>query len=296
MDQAMGLKRMVNYRQELPPQVNLETASGPRVITVTSGKGGVGKSNIVINLAITLSRMGQRVLIIDADLGLANVDILLGLSPRFNIKDVFSREKTLAEVIVDGPAGIKILPASSGIQEMAELSESQKLFLLSELDNYSGNLDVVLIDTGAGISSNVIYFNIAAQERIVVANNEPTSITDAYALIKVLSTKYAEKRFKLLINRLTNAKEAENVYRNLVKVADRFLGGEVSIDYLGFIPQDPAIAKSVLKQQAVVELFPNSPASQGFSEIAQRILEMEPGKIMDGNIKFFWQRLVNLTI
>jgi flagellar biosynthesis protein FlhG len=296
MDQAMGLKRMVNYQRELPAQANFEPVSRPRVITVTSGKGGVGKSNIVVNLGITLSRMGQRVLILDADLGLANIDILLGLTPRFNIKDVFSREKTLPEVIVEGPCGIKILPASSGIQEMAELSENQKLFLLNELDNYSDNLDIVLIDTGAGISSNVIYFNIAAQDRIVVANNEPTSITDAYALIKVLVTKYSEKRFKLLINRPSSAKEAENVFRNLVKVADRFLGGEVSIDYLGYIPQDPAIAKAVLKQQAAVELFPNSPASQGFNEIAQKIIDMEPGRVLDGNIKFFWRRLINLKV
>jgi flagellar biosynthesis protein FlhG len=296
MDQAMGLKRMVNYQRELPARINIEPVSRPRVITVTSGKGGVGKSNIVANLGITLSRMGQRVLILDADLGLANIDILLGLTPRFNIKDVFSREKTLPEVIVEGPCGIKILPASSGIQEMAELSETQKLFLLNELDNYSDNLDIVLIDTGAGISSNVIYFNIAAQDRIVVANNEPTSITDAYALIKVLVTKYSEKRFKLLINRPSSAKEAENVYRNLVKVADRFLGGEVSIDYLGYIPQDPAIGKAVLKQQAAVELFPSSPASQGFNEIAQKIIDMEPGRVLDGNIKFFWRRLVTLKV
>ncbi len=296
MDQALGLKNLVSFPSQMASRLDYEPASRPRVIAVTSGKGGVGKSNIVINLGITLTRMGQKVLIIDADLGLANIDILLGLTPAFNIKDVFSGEKTLAEVIIEGPGGIKILPSSSGIQEMAELSEDQKVFLLNELDNYTDNFNVVLIDTGAGISSNVLYFNIAAQERIVVANNEPTSITDAYALIKVLATKYAERRFHLLINELSSPQEAEFVYRNLSKVADRFLGGQVSIDYLGFIPGDEAVLQAVLKQQAVVELFPQARVSQGFREVAQRLLDMEPAQVLDGNIKFFWRQLVQLKV
>lgn len=296
MNQPMEIKRMVNYKPDLPPQMYMDSVLRPRVIAVTSGKGGVGKSNIVVNLGIVLTRLGQKVLIVDADLGLSNIDILLGLTPRFNINDVFSRQKTLAEVIIDGPGGMKILPASSGIQEMAELDGAQKLFLLNELDNYSEALDVVLIDTGAGISSNVLYFNIAAQERIVVANHEPTAITDAYALIKVLATNYAEKKFKLLINSSSQPKGAEAVYRNLVKVADRFLGGEISIDYLGFIPQDEAIPKAVLKQQAVVELFPRSLASRGFARLAQKLVEGEPEEVLNGNIKFFWRRLVKLKV
>ncbi|MDD3579436.1 MAG: MinD/ParA family protein [Desulfobacca sp.] len=296
MDQALGLKSVINYQQGLASSMLMDSDLRPRVITVTSGKGGVGKSNIVVNLGLALTRLGQKVLIVDADLGLANIDILLGLAPRFNIKDVFSGEKKLAEVIIEGPGGMKILPAASGIQEMAELDGTQKLLLLNELDNYSESLDTVLIDTGAGISSNVIYFNVAAQERIVVANNEPTSITDAYALIKVLVTKYAEKRFKLLINCLSQPKEAEMVYRNLTKVADRFLGGEVSIDYLGFIPQDEAIHKAILKQQAVLELFPRSSVSRSFTELAQKLMELKPGPRLDGNIKFFWRRLVKLKV
>lgn len=294
MNHTRGLKRAVNFKQLLSDY--LDTDSRPRVIAVTSGKGGVGKSNIVANLGLALTRLGQKVLIVDADLGLANIDILLGLTPRYTIKDVFSRQKSLAEVIIEGPGGMKILPASSGIPELVELDGSQKLFLLNELDSYSEVLDVVLIDTGAGISNNVLYFNIASQERIVVANNEPTSITDAYALIKVLVTKYAEKRFKLLINGLASPKEAEIVYRNLAKVVDRFLGGGISIDYLGLIPQDQAIPKAVLKQQAVVELFPHSLASRRFVELARKILETEPENLLDGNIKFFWRRLVELKV
>jgi len=296
MDQALGLKDLVSFPPQLNASLDYDLPTRPRVIAVTSGKGGVGKSNIVANLGITLSRLGKKVLIIDADLGLANIDILLGLTPTFNIRDVFSGEKTLGEVIIEGPAGLKILPSSSGIQEMAELSEEQKVFLLNELDNYTENFDVVLIDTGAGISSNVLYFNIAAQERIVVANNEPTSITDAYALIKVLATKYSERRFNLLINELTSRQEAEFVYRNLTKVADRFLGGQVSIDYLGCIPRDEAVCRAVLKQRAVVDIFPQAQASQGFREVAQKLLEMEPAQVLDGNIKFFWRQLVQLKV
>ncbi|MBW1916983.1 MAG: MinD/ParA family protein [Deltaproteobacteria bacterium] len=291
-----SLKSSVSYKDGLFNQVALDSDLRPRVIAVTSGKGGVGKSNIVVNLGLVLTRLGKKVLIIDADLGLANIDVLLGLSPRFNIKDVFSGQKKLAEVIIECPCGMKILPAASGFQDMAELDRSQKLFLLNELDNYSENLDIVLIDTGAGISSNVLYFNIAAQERIVVVKNEPTSVTDAYALIKVLVTKYAEKRFKLLINYLSQPKEAEVVYRNLTMIADRFLGGEVAIDYLGFIPQDGAIPKAILKQQAVTELFPRCSASRCFTEIAHRLLEMNPSPELDGNIKFFWRRLATLKV
>ncbi|MFP3868882.1 MAG: MinD/ParA family protein [Desulfobacteraceae bacterium] len=268
----------------------------PQVIAVTSGKGGVGKSNIVVNLGMALTRLGQRVLVIDADLGLANIDVLLGLTPRFNIKDVFTGQKQLSEVIVEAPGGMKILPAASGFQEMAELDGTQKLFLLNELDNYSETLDHVLIDTGAGISSNVLYFNVAAQERIVIVKNEPTSVVDAYALIKVLVGKYAEKRFKLLINCLSQPNEAEVVYRNLTKITDRFLGGEVSIDYLGFIPQDEAIPKAIFKQQAVTELFPRCSASQCFTEIAHKLIKMKPDPSLDGNIKFFWRRLAKLKV
>ena len=159
-----------------------------RVISVTSGKGGVGKTNVVTNLAMALASAGQKVLVWDADLGLANIDVLLGLKPEFNIQHLLNGEKSLREILVEGPGGFKIMPASSGIQELSHLGEGQKVRLLSELDEYDDDLDYLLIDTGAGISSNVMYFNMAAQERIVVVTPEPTSITDAYALIKVMST------------------------------------------------------------------------------------------------------------
>jgi flagellar biosynthesis protein FlhG len=262
-----------------------------RVIAVTSGKGGVGKSNIVANLGLALARQGLKVLLIDADLGLANLDILLGLTASFTIHDVLSLEKPLAEAVVPGPEGVKILPASSGISDLAELDEFQKICLLDELDHYAEDLDVVLIDTGAGISRNVLFFNLASQERIVVANNQPTSITDAYALIKVMATRHGERHFKLLVNGLTRAGEAEVVYRTLLTVAERFLGPEIKLEYLGFIPYDDAVPQAVMQQQPVLALYPQAPASRSFTRLAQRLWQMPPRRGLDGSIKFFWRRL-----
>jgi flagellar biosynthesis protein FlhG len=275
-----------------PPLAEDSPARLLRVIAVTSGKGGVGKSNVVVNLGLALARRGLQVLLIDADLGLANLDILLGLVPKFTMQDLLSLRKTLAEVMVEGPEGVKVLPASSGIPEMADLDEYQKMFLLNELDAYSENLDVVLIDTGAGISRNVLFFNIAAMERIVVANNEPTSITDAYALMKVLVTKYGETRFKLLVNDLARPREGEMVYRALLRVAERFLGKEISLEYLGVIPHDEAIPKAVLKQQAALALFPTSRVSRSFTNLARDLWEAPPPADLGSNIKFFWRRVL----
>ena len=180
-----------------------------RVLSVTSGKGGVGKTNVVTNLAISLARERQKVLIWDADLGLANIDVLLGLKPAYNIQDLLEGTRTLPEILVEGPLGIRVMPASSGVQELAHLGEGQKVRLLSELDEFDDDLDFLLIDTGAGISANVMYFNLAAQEIIVVVTPEPTSITDAYALIKVMSTRYNQKRFKILPNQVTGPKGSQ---------------------------------------------------------------------------------------
>ena len=269
-----------------------ERAGPLRVISVTSGKGGVGKSNVVVNLGLALAQRGLNVLLIDADLGLGNLDILLGLTPQFTLQDALAAQLKLAEVIVDGPGGLKILPASSGIAEMAMLDDCQKLFLLNEMDHYTEDVDVVLIDTGAGISPNVLFFNIGAQERILVVNNQPPAIADAYALIKILVSQHGETRFKLLVNGLAHRREAESVYRTLLRVAERFLGREISLEYLGFVPYDQALPKAVMRQQPVLALYPQSPASRSFVMIAQTLWETKPQPALDGNIKFFWRRLL----
>lgn len=288
------MTRSVELHGLMPPAPTYDSVCSPRlrVIAVTSGKGGVGKSNIVANLGLALAQMGQRVLLIDADLGLANLDILLGLSPRFTIHDFLCLRRSLSEVMVEGPEGVKILPASSGISELADLDKHQKMFLLSELDDYSENIDVVLIDTGAGISRNVLFFNIAALERIVVANNEPTSITDAYALIKVLASQYGESHYRLLVNGLSNPQDGEMVYRTMLRVTERFLGRGISLEYLGVIPYDEAIPRAVLKQQPVLTLFPRAKVSRSFSGLAKRLWDSSGPDQMGSNIKFFWRRLL----
>ena len=283
-----------------PEQIFRETTSphrgkrsGPfRVISVTSGKGGVGKSNIVVNLGLALAQQGLKVLLIDADLGLGNLDILLGLTPKFTIQDVLSLRQSFDDVIVEGPGGLKILAASSGIPELAMLGKSQKLFLLDEMDHYTEEVDVVIIDTGAGISPNVLFFNIAARERIVVVNNQPPSIADAYALIKVLATQYGEKSFKLLVNGLSHDREAVLVYRTLLKVTERFLGQEISLDYLGLIPLDEAVPQAVMRQEPVLALYPQTPSSKSFVALAQSLWESPRPSGIDGNIKLFWRRFL----
>lgn len=282
MDQAETLREIARGSKEGHHE-------GVRVISVTGGKGGVGKTNVVANLAYVMTKIGKRVLLLDADLGLGNLDVLLGLAPKYHIGHLLSGEKSLEEVIIKGPNGMLILPASSGVQELTSLSEGQKLSFISELDNLQERLDVLIIDTGAGISSNVLYFNTAAQEIIVVVSPEPTSITDAYALMKVLFLKHGERRFKLLVNSVKNKKEGMDVYHNLCTVADRYL--DVSIDYLGSIPYDDNLQKAVREQRAITDLFPHSKASEEFYNIARTIFESQPKKVT-GNIQFLWKRLL----
>jgi len=264
-----------------------------RVISVTSGKGGVGKTSVVANLALALCRMDKRVLILDADLGLANMDVMLGLNPRYTIQNVLKREKRIEEVIVTAPGGFKLLPAASGIQELTELDNGERLFLLNELDSIQDRFDVLLIDTAAGISSNVMYFNFAAMEKVVVVTNEPTSLTDAYALIKVLNNKYHQKRFKVLVNSARSASEAGRIYRNLGLVADQFLGSP-SLDYLGWIPYDKMVPASIRQQQMVLQRYPDTPASKSFVSLAEKLMEKEEDQAFAGDIRFFWRRLLKV--
>jgi len=294
MDQASGLRGLAEDNK----QAFLDSAKGRdnnnrriRVISVTSGKGGVGKTSVVANLAQALQNLGKKTLILDADLGLANMDVMLGLNPRYTINHVLKGEKCLDEVIVDAPGGFKLLPAASGIQELTDLDSSQRLCLLNELDSLHDRFDVILIDTGAGISSNVMYFNFAAMERIVVVTNEPTSLTDAYAMIKILTNKYQQKSFKILVNSVRNAVEAERIFRTLSLVADKYLNSP-SLDYIGWIPYDKKMPKAIRKQKTVLTLHPDTPASKSFMALANRLLSRNDGDVFEGDIKFFWRSLV----
>lgn len=298
MDQATNLRRMIKGESNKIHRLKKYDESGsnstvnmPKVIAITSGKGGVGKTNVVGNLAIACQRMGKRVLIFDADLGLANIDIIFGLNPKHNIEEVIKGEKELSQIIVQGPEDVAILPASSGVQELAHLTEGQKINLLNEFDILSNMFDIMLIDTGAGISSNVTYFNMAAEERIIVVTPEPTSITDAYALIKVMFYQHGTKNFFLLLNMVRDESEAKSVYQNLSRVVARFMGG-ISIDYAGFIPWDSLLQEAVSRREPVVCCYPEGSSSNSFKELANYLLRQTDRRPIDGNIKFFWKSLI----
>jgi flagellar biosynthesis protein FlhG len=296
MDQARTLRRLAEVENRRKANSGLHVSELPlpshrvKVLSITSGKGGVGKTHMVVNLAYALRRRGMRVMILDADLGLANIDVLLGLMPRFNIQHVLAGEKSLSDVLVDGPLGIRILPASSGVQDLTHLTEGQRLQFLAELDTLEDQVDFLLIDTGAGISTNVLYFNMAAHHIMVVVTPEPTSITDAYALMKVLSTQYAEKHFTIVMNAVANNREAKEAFRRLSMVTERFLN--VSIDYLGFVVYDAAFSQAVRQQKPLMELYPNSVAARCFHQLTSQLLGTPDMEHAKGNIQFFWKQLL----
>lgn len=242
-----------------------------KMIAISSGKGGVGKTNIVANLGFTMGRLGKKVLIMDTDLGLGNLDVLLGITPQFNISHVLSGEKSMTDIMVDGPGHMKILPASSGIQSLTHLTKSQMDMLSDEMFSIVSSFDAVLIDTAAGISSNVLYFNASAQDVCVVVTPDLTAITDAYALIKVLSIQYDISVFKLLVNQVKDDSEAREIYNHLQLVTGQFL--DVTITYLGHIMTDDNIAKCVRCQKMITDLYPRSPASTCFENVAHQIVK-----------------------
>lgn len=265
--------------------------SSPLVFSVTSGKGGVGKTNISVNLAVCLAATGKRVVLLDADLGLANVDVLLGLAPPKNLFHLFHEGADIREILFATPYGFSILPAASGVSEMLALDTGQKLDLLEAVDALEDEVDYLIVDTGAGINDNVLYFNLAAQERLVVLTPEPTSLTDAYALIKVLKLTHGVERFKVLVNMVTDKKSAMDVFRRLHQACDHFLSG-VSLDFVGTAPRDIMVRQAVVRQCPICVLEPESAASKAFREAARTVAKWEAPESVDGNIKFFWKKLL----
>ena len=263
----------------------------PLVVSITSGKGGVGKTNISVNLALCLAAQGKRVVLMDADLGLANVDVLLGLTPQHNLFHLFHEGASIKDILFPTPYGFSILPASSGMSEMLALNTGQKLELLEAVDALEDQVDYLLVDTGAGINDNVLYFNLAAQERLVVLTPEPTSLTDAYALIKVLKTTHGVEHFKILVNMAPDMKAAKEMFTRLHQACDHFLSG-VSLDFAGMIPRDLTVRKAVVQQCPVCVSDAKSPAAEAINAVAKSMLEWEAPKSLDGNIKFFWKKLL----
>jgi flagellar biosynthesis protein FlhG len=286
------MKNMFSEQEATMPT----TAQGrpcTRVIAVTSGKGGVGKTNVVANLAVELARAGKRVLVLDADLGLGNIDVLLGLVPRYTLEHVLCGSHRLSDVIIPGPAGIQVLPAGSGLPQLTSLTDSQQLILQSELEHIADTVEVLLIDTGAGVSPNVTYFASAAQETIVVISPEPTSLTDAYALMKVLCRQHRERRFKVLVNLVKNQREATQTFLKLDRVTERFL--HIRLEYVGYIPLDDYLPMAVIEQKAVTELFPRSPAGRAFAQLAKKVAEWPDPQLPKSTVQFLWQQLIPMS-
>jgi len=269
------------------PNSNLKPV---KVIAVTGGKGGVGKTNIAVNLAIALSMQNHKVMLLDADLGLANVDVMLGINCRKNISHVLSGECELKNIVVDAPFGLKIVPAASGTKNMAELSLQEHNGIIQAFSDIGHNLDFLIIDTAAGINDMVASFTQAAQDVLTVVCDEPTSITDAYALMKVMNQNFQLSRFHVLANMVRTSQEGRDLFAKLSHVCNKFL--DVTLDYVGSVPFDENVRKAVKKQRSLVEVFPRSPASVAIKTLAKKIQQWPVPKDASGNIEFFMERLV----
>lgn len=273
---------------------NLSGAKRPTTISVTSGKGGVGKTLTTVNLAVAARRMGRSVLILDGDLGMANVDVVLGLKARYNIRDVLDGNSSLQDIIVAGPLGIDLIPSGSGVSSLTQLSNLQKQHILDQIGAIDRAYDLVLIDTGAGISDTVMQFNSAADQVVVVTTPEPHSMTDAYALIKVLAEEHGTKSCQLLVNQTRSPDEGVKVAERISEVAQRFLGARVS--HLVNVPLDPSVPKSVMQRKAASDQSTHTIAGQAWAEAARRLFGVH-GHVSNesssrGKESGFWQTLL----
>ncbi|MBF0340138.1 MAG: MinD/ParA family protein [Magnetococcales bacterium] len=276
------------------PPVNEELSQRkvPHTMAITSGKGGVGKTLVTVNLAIQYARQGLKVLLIDADLGLANIDVVLGIpSPEFTLQDVLEGHLTLDQVAVPGPEGITILPAASGVAGLSSLTEEQKLALMDHIDHWNADFDVVLVDTGAGISENVRFFVLAVERIMVIATPDPTSVTDAYALMKVLFLNHRASHFDLVVNQVRDEAEAKDVFRTLSQVADKFLN--IVLNFVGSIPEDALLAQSVRSQKPVSISHPDAAVSKSFQKLSVSLMRLwREKRHEEGRMIFFWRRLL----
>lgn len=278
-DQASSLRRM-NQSKFI------------KVIAVTGGKGGVGKTNLTLNSAIACAKQGKKVMVLDADLGLANVDVMLGLRVERNLSHVLNGDCTLDEILVTGPFGIKIAPATSGTKSMTELSHHEHAGLIRAFGELRTPIDMLIVDTAAGISDMVVSFSRAAQDVMLVVCDEPTSLTDAYALIKILNREHGVFKFKVVANMVRSEREGKELFSKLSKVTTRFL--DVALELSAVVPFDENVRKAVRKQSAVVEAYPSSPASLAIKKLAENMITWPIPKQAGGHLEFFIENLVSL--
>ena len=283
MDQANSLRQLA--------AAGRMTRSPLKVYAVTSGKGGVGKTNITANLATVMARAGKRVLVIDADLGLANTEIIMGVKPRYHFGDLITRGLSIEDVMVECPGGAMLLPAGSGVAALTHLTDDQKMRFVEAVDPLEDMFDVVLIDSGAGIGENVIFFVGAAQEAILVVSPEPTSLVDAYAAVKVLSQKAGVQTFNVIVNPIVDEMAARGVFQKLTTVTGKFL--EAKVRHMGYVPRDENLHRAIMAQRPVCEMFPSSPSARAIAVIAARFMEDKTTAdgVVGGGLKLMWQRL-----
>jgi len=262
----------------------------PLVISVTSGKGGVGKTLSTVNMGVAFKKMGHSVLILDGDFGLANVDIVLGIKAKHNIRDVLDGNAALKDIIVEGPMGLKIIPSGSGVSSLTNLSNVQRQQLLDQVSTFEEQFDILLIDTGAGIGENVLQFNAHSDEIVVVTTPEPHAMTDAYALIKVMSENYENKKYNLLVNQTRSTEEGVKIYERISAVAERFLKADIT--YLGNVPIDPQVSKSVMQRKAASEQSTFTLAGQAWNKMALSLVQNSKHKMLNQDVQDFWRNLL----
>lgn len=284
-DQAQGLRNLVRSQQEAPSRTT-------RIITVTSGKGGVGKSNFTLNFALTLQAKGYKVLVFDADIGMANIDVLMGVSPKYSLYHLLKRQKSVWEIIHKGYNDIEFIAGGSGFNDLLSLSEAELDYFVEQVNQLNGYVDYILFDTGAGLSKETLKFIVAAQETIVVTTPEPTSITDAYAIIKMVNSMNYNVQFKLVINRVTEEREGKQTADKISLVAKQFLN--LDIPTLGFVSDDSNVSKAVKRQIPFTVAFPNTIATKGIELLADRFIMGQSAPEPNVGVKSFLNKMMSL--
>ena len=289
-EQLRELMRAKNNSTQSAAPTNTKQSRKTRIITVASGKGGVGKTNVSVNMALAYARLGKKVIVMDADLGLANVNVMLNMIPKYNLYHVIRKQKTMKDILLDTEYGIQIVAGASGFSKIANLSEDERQNFINELYTLS-NADIIIIDTSAGVSNNVLSFVAAADDAVIITTPEPTAITDAYGIIKIIATEVDNLNMglKLVVNRVKTVAEAKKVADRMINIAGQFLN--LKVDYLGFIYDDPAVPQAVLRQKPFMVLDPKSKASLCMQHIVGRMEKTEIRQ--DGGLGNLIKRLFN---